>query len=390
MSGPRTEAIVVAAGRGERLGAPGGKAFVSLLGQPMLVHTLRAVEACPVVDEIVLVVPADRVTAAGDVIRAFRLTRVRELVPGGDERQDSVVRGLARVGDAEVVLVHDGARPLVRPEVITSVARAAAETGAASAGIPMRETVKTVEAGDAVRTEDRARFWIARTPQAFRTPLLREAHQRAAQDGFRGADDAVLVERLGRTVRMVEDSPTNIKITVPDDLRLAEAYLGGARAVTTRTGMGVDAHRLVPGRQLRLGGVEIPHLLGLAGHSDADVLLHAVMDALLGAAAMGDIGTHFPPGDPAYKDADSLGLLQRVGGMLAASGWTVAHLDAVVLAEAPRIAPHVPQMRQRIGAALGIDGAAVSIKATTTEGMGAVGRGEGITAYAVATVSRER
>lgn len=388
MSGPRTEAIVVAAGRGERLGASGGKAFVSLLGQPMLVHTLRAIEACALVEGIIVVVPRDRLSDAGTLIERSGFTRVREVVPGGAERQDSVAAGLVRVGDPEVVMVHDGARPLVQADVIAAVVRAAADSGAASAGIPMRETVKAVEAGEAVRTEDRAHLWIARTPQAFRTPLLREAHRRAAQDGFRGADDAVLVERLGRTVRMVEDSPANVKITVPDDLRLAEAYLGGARAVTTRTGMGVDAHRLVPGRALRLGGVEIAHPLGLAGYSDADVLLHAVMDALLGATGLGDIGTHFPPGDPAFKDADSLGLLRRVGGMLAASGWTVAHLDTVLLAEAPRIAPHVARMREAIAGALGIDAAAVSIKATTTEGMGAIGRGEGITAYAVATVSR--
>lgn len=387
MTQSATAAIVVAAGRGERLGAPAGKAFVPLLGRPMLVRTLRAVEACRLIDRIVAVVPPERVADVQALLRPHGLARVRAVVGGGAERQDSVAAGLAAVGEPEIVVVHDGARPLVRPEVIEAVARAAAEAGAASAGVPMRETVKAVEDGT-VRTVDRDTLWIARTPQAFRTTLLREAHRRAQADGFRGPDDAVLVERLGRPVRMVEDSPTNLKITVADDLRLAEAVLRGTASVTTQTGLGVDAHRFEPGRALRLGGIDIPSPRGLAGHSDADVLVHAVMDALLGAAGMGDIGTHFPPGDPAYRGADSLALLRQVGQMLAGVGWVVAHVDVAALAEAPMLAPHIPRMRRRIGDALGIASDAVNIKATTTEGMGAIGRGEGIAAYAIATITR--
>jgi len=383
------EAIVVAAGRGRRLRAPHGKAFVPLLGRPLLAHTLRAVGRCPAVARIIVVVPEDRLADGEGVVQSCDLHRPTAVVAGGDDRQASVAAGLARLGNPDVVVIHDGARPLVRPEVITEVIRAAASSGAASAGLPLRETVKSVRKGAATATVDRKALWIAHTPQAFRPALLREAHERAAADRFRGSDDAVLVERLGHPVRMVEDSPTNVKITVPDDLALAEFYLGGG-SMTVRTGIGMDAHRLVPGRPLRLGGVGIAHPLGLAGHSDADVLLHAVMDALLGAAGLGDIGTHFPPGAAAYKDADSGALLARVGAMLADAGWTVAYLDAVVLAEAPLLAPHIPRMRGRIGALLGIDSDAVSIKATTTEGLGAVGRGEGIAAYAVATVSRRR
>lgn len=389
MTDPSAAAIVVAAGRGERLGAPSGKAFVPLLGEPMVLHTLRAVEACSVIDGIVVVVPEGRVGAMEDLARRAGLSRVREIVPGGRERQDSVLEGLMRVGDPGVVVVHDGARPLVRPDVLADVTTAAAETGAASAGVPVRETVKAVEGDEAMSTVSRDSLWIAHTPQAFRTALLKEAHRRAREDGFRGQDDAVLVERLGHRVRMVEDSPTNLKITVPEDLRLAEAYLAQTTPIpTSRTGIGMDAHRFEMGRALRLGGVEIAAPRGLAGHSDADVLLHAIMDALLGGAALGDIGTHFPPGDPAYKDANSLALLARVREMLSAAGWSVAHVDVVVLAEAPRLAPYIPEMRTRIGRTLNVDGAAISIKATTTEGMGAIGRGEGIAAYAVATVSR--
>lgn len=395
MTGPTAAAIVVAAGRGERLGAPSGKAFVPLLGEPMVVHTLRAVEACARIDRIVVVVPAEGIDQMRGMARAAGLSRVGEIVPGGRERQDSVLQGLNQVSDEGLVVVHDGARPLVRPEVLAGVVNAANETGAASAGVPVRETVKAVQSGDATGTVDHESLWIAHTPQGFRAALLKKAHLRAREDGFRGSDDAVLVERLGHKVRMVEDSPTNLKITVPEDLRLAETLLGQTqisaainRRLVSRTGIGMDAHRFAVGRPLRLGGVDIPASRGLLGHSDADVLLHAIMDALLGGAGLGDIGTHFPPEDPAYKSIDSLKLLARVRDRLRAAGWDVAHVDAVVLAEAPKIAPYIEEMRSRIGRTLNVDAAAISIKATTTEGMGAIGRGEGIAAYAVATISR--
>lgn len=390
MTDPSAAAIVVAAGRGERLGAPFGKAFVPLLGEPMVLHTLRAVEACSLIDDIVVVVPAERIGAMEELARRAGLSRIREIVPGGRERQDSVLAGLMRVGDPGIVVVHDGARPLVRPDVLADVTRRAADTGAASAGVPVRETVKAVEGDEALGTVSRESLWIAHTPQAFRTTLLKEAHRRAREDGFRGQDDAVLVERLGHRVRMVEDSPTNLKITVPEDLRLAEAYLSQTKTAipTSRTGIGMDAHRFEMGRALRLGGVEIPAPRGLAGHSDADVLLHAIMDALLGGAGLGDIGTHFPPEDPQYRGINSLSLLAKVQAMLHWRGWSVEHVDAVVLAEAPRIAAYIPEMRAKIGRILHVEAEAISIKATTTEGMGAIGRGEGIAAYAVATVSR--
>lgn len=186
---------------------------------------------------------------------------------------------------------------------------------------------------------------------------------------------------------MVEDAAQNLKITTPADLEVAEMYLGRERALAVRTGIGYDAHRLILGRALRLGGVEIPSPRGLAGHSDADALTHAVMDALLGAAGLGDIGAHFPPGDPAYKDADSIELLRRVAGKVGAAGWRVVHVDSVVLAESPRLAPYLAAMQQRLAAAMGIEPSAISIKATTNEGMGAIGRGEGIAAHAVATLT---
>jgi len=384
MSDPHAGAVLVGAGRGERLGARMPKGLVPLGGVPMLARAVRALEAVPLVDVIVCVVAPGSEAVAAESLDKAGCERVRAVVPGGETRQASVAAGLAALGDPEIAVVHDAARPLVEPAVVSAVIRAAAEMGAASAGVPVRETVKRVADGRVAETLDRDTLWIARTPQAFHTALLRQAHAQAAADGFTGPDDAVLVERLGRPVRMVEDAPSNLKITVPDDLRLAEALLGGP---VTQAGFGFDTHRLEMGRRLRLGGVDIPSPRGLAGHSDADVLLHAMMDALLGACGLGDIGTHFPPTDPAYRGADSLGLLGRVADLLAAAGWRPAHLDATVIAEAPQLAPHIPEMRRRIAAALRVREAAVSIKATTAEGLGALGRGEGIAAYAVATVA---
>jgi len=384
MSPPQAAAVIVAAGRGERLGATIPKAFVAVAGVPMLLHAARRVALSPEVGRIVVVVGALDVDRARVLLMQHGVRNVTAVVPGGAHRQDSVFAGLSHLGEAPVAVVHDGARPLVPPDVVTAVIQAAAEAGAASAGLPVRETVKLVDGVDARQTLDRDRLWVAHTPQAFRTALLREAHHRAKAEGFYGTDDAVLVERLGYAVRMVEDSPRNLKVTVPADLDLAEAYAGQRQMV--RTGIGYDAHRLALGRLLRVGGVEIPWPRGLAGHSDADVLAHAIMDALLGAAGLGDLGRHFPPGDPAFRGADSIELLRRVTAMAAGAGWRVVHVDSTVLAEAPRLAPYIPQMQERLAAALGVDCSAVNIKATTTEGMGAIGRGEGIAAHAVATL----
>lgn len=385
-SGAQAAAVIVAAGRGERLGGALPKAFVAVAGVPMFLHAARRVASSPVVDRLVVVVGAPDVDRARAVLAAHGVQKVTSVVSGGAQRQDSVFAGLSHLGEAPIAVIHDGARPLVMPEVVTAVIRAAEEAGAASAGLPVRETIKRVNGAEASETLDRDRLWIAHTPQAFHTALLREAHLRAKADGFYGTDDAALVERLGRPVRMVEDSPRNLKVTVPADLELAEKYLGPQQVV--RTGIGYDAHRLVMGRPLRLGGVEIPWARGLAGHSDADVLVHAIIDALLGAAGLGDLGRHFPSSDPAHKDADSIELLRRVAAMAADNGWRVMHVDSTVLAEAPRLAPYVSRMQERLAGALGIDPSAVNVKATTTEGMGAVGRGEGIAAHAVATLTK--
>jgi 2-C-methyl-D-erythritol 4-phosphate cytidylyltransferase/2-C-methyl-D-erythritol 2,4-cyclodiphosphate synthase len=374
------------------MGTPDGKPFLTLAGTPVLVHTVRALEAAALVDRIIIVVQLRDIPRAQVQLAQARCAKIDAVVAGGEDRQASVFSGLSVVGETPIVAVHDGVRPLVRPSLIDAVIGVAGEFGAASAGIPIRQTVKLVEQGQVIETLDRTRLWAAHTPQAFRSDLLRQAHDRALTDGLRASDDAALVEYTGHPVRMVEDSPSNLKITVPEDLELAEAYLRATAhpEATLRTGLGFDAHRLVMGRRLVLGGVAIDSPRGLAGHSDADVLAHAVMDALLGAAGMGDIGMRFPPGDPHYRDADSIDLLRDVTAALQAEGWQIAHVDSTVLTEAPMLAPYVAQMRRRLAEAMGIDPGAVNVKATTMEGLGAIGRHEGIAAQAVATLIGNR
>ena len=379
-------AVIVAAGRGERLGGTLSKAFVPLAGVPMVVHAARGVAQSHAVDRIIVVVRGEDIDLARSLLTKHETPKVASVVAGGDHRQASVLAGLVHVGPAPVAVIHDGARPLVSPEVVTAVVMTASQTGAATAGLPLRETIKRVEGTTVAQTLDREQLWIARTPQAFRTDLLMQAHNRANAEGFVGTDDAVLVERLGQVVRVVEDTPQNLKVTVRSDRDLAEMYLRPGPLRVMRTGLGYDAHRLVPGRPLRLGGVEIPSPRGLLGHSDADVLAHAVMDALLGAAGLGDIGQHVPSTESAWKGVDSVELLRRVTAMVSAAGWQIVHVDSVVLAEAPRLAPYFASMRERLAAAMSVDPSSVSIKATTTEGLGAIGRHEGIAAHAVATL----
>ncbi|HEV2439044.1 MAG TPA: 2-C-methyl-D-erythritol 4-phosphate cytidylyltransferase [bacterium] len=385
----RVAAVVPAAGRGDRFGGRGPKALVPLRGRPLVEYALAALGAASAVETIVIAAPADAIDPIADVARRAAGAKLAAVVPGGPDRQASVALALAALPDGpEIVLVHDGARPLVPVSLITAVAAAAAEDGAATAALPVDETVKCGEDGWVRTTIDRAGLFRVQTPQAFQRALLETAHREAERTGFRATDDAALVERIGRPVRLVPGAPANVKITVPADLALAETLLRRDEPMpfAPRVGIGFDAHRLAPGRPLVLGGVTIPFARGLEGHSDADVIAHAVMDALLGAAGCGDIGRLFPPDDPAYRGADSMRLLGQVRALLAERGWRAAHIDVVVMAESPRLAPHTEAMRAAMAQALATDAARLSIKATTLEGLGAIGREEGIAAQAVASL----
>jgi len=377
-------ALIPAAGRGERFGRGTNKVFAEIAGKPILAHTLSVFEACQAVDEIIIVTGADEIEAAGSLVGRFGFAKVREIVPGGAQRQDSVANGLAKV-TRDVVAVHDAARPMVTCEIIERSIEEARRTGACIAAVPVIDTIKSASDGVVSGTVDRSSLYSVQTPQTFRTDLIRTAFERAYADGVYATDDAALVERIGQKVSIVAGSYDNIKITTPSDEALASMKLGGGEV---RTGMGYDVHALVEGRKLFLGGVKIEFEKGLQGHSDADVMLHAIADALLGAASMGDIGRHFPDTDPQYKGISSLKLLARTGEILSGEGWRIINIDATLVCQRPKIAPHVPAMIERIAGCLGIEPGRVSVKGTTTEGLGYAGRGEGIGCYAVASVGR--
>lgn len=384
----RIAAVVVAAGRGTRFGQS-DKVLVPLVGRPMLLWSLAALERTDAVGSVVIVAAPHNRDIIDRLVRGEAFAKVRLIVEGGERRQDSVAAGISSLPpETEVVLIHDAARPLAEPELFTRCALAASDSGAAIAATPVADTLKRVAADAVVETVDRTGLWSAQTPQAFRVDILRRAM--AANANQPVTDEARLCETAGIPVAIVPASQSNLKVTHPEDVAVAEALLCARRTTVptgpARTGIGYDAHRFAANRRLVLGGVAIDHDRGLAGHSDADVLLHAVADALLGAAALGDIGQHFPPTDERFRDADSQELLREVVRLVRAAGWAPSNVDATLIAEAPRIAPHVPLMRERIAAALGIATDAVGVKATTNEGMGAIGRGEGVAVLATATL----
>lgn len=393
-------AIIAAGGKGRRMRSVLPKQYLPLGDCPVIVHALRTFSGLDAVTEILLVVPGSEVARVqSDIVSGYGLSKVSRIVPGGRERQDSIRNGLAAVrADTDVVVIHDAVRPFATPGLIEAVIAGAARWGAVAPSVPVRDTVKSTRAGSWVdETLPRRRLRLVQTPQAFRLEVIRRAHERAAAEGFLGTDDAALVERLGRRVRLIPGSTRNIKITTPDDLELARRFLldgadrrteAGERAemMPERVGCGYDSHRLATGRRLVLGGVDIPHPLGLLGHSDGDALIHAVIDALLGAIGGGDIGRLFPDSDPAYRGVSSLVLLRKVGDLVRGKGFEIGHLDATVVLEKPRLADHVPAMIERLSTALGLAAGRINIKAKTNEGMGFVGRGEGVAVFAVAAV----
>ncbi len=385
-------AIIPAAGTGRRMGGSILKQYIMLGDKPVLAHTLSAFDRAESVDCIVLAVSLDeREYIEKEIVKRYGIKKPVTYTPGGRERQESVKNALEAIEDCDIVVVHDGVRPLVVPGVIEGAIQEARRYGAAVAGMPVKDTIKVVSpAGFAVNTPDRTRLWQIQTPQAFQLRLLKEAHKRAAEDGFLGTDDSSLVERLGHPVKLIEGGYGNIKITTPEDVDLAlymmKLYDEKQGDHDMRIGMGYDVHRLVEGRQLIIGGVDIPYEKGLLGHSDADVLIHAIMDALLGAAALGDIGKHFPDTDERYRGISSMSLLEHVYKLLKDRNYRVVNIDATIIAQRPKMLPHIPGMRERIASVLELDEDRVNIKATTTEGLGFTGRGEGIAAQAVVLI----
>ncbi len=415
-------AIIAAGGVGQRFGSAQPKQLLSVGGRPILERSVIAFASHPDVTDVIVALPQSLVDDPPAYLRsaeafaprgeAFALRGAGKpfrIVAGGDRRQDSVANAFAATdASSDIIVIHDAARPFASADLIARTIAAAAESGAAVAAVQSRDTVKECLGQDrrdgqqgrdgrlVKSTLPRETIYLAQTPQAFRRDVLKRALELGARDPFHATDEAALVERAGLPVRLVDGDATNIKITTPEDLTMAEAIAAAQSAIrhpqsamsgparTGRAGTGYDLHRLVEGRPLVLGGVTIPSRLGALGHSDADVVCHALTDAILGAASLGDIGRHFPDSDPTWKDANSLDLLRRVVQLVAERGFMVGNVDVTVILESPKIKDHVDAMRASVAAAMGIDVERVSIKGKTNEGVDAVGRGEAIAAHAIA------
>lgn len=411
----RVAVVIAAAGSGKRLGGQVPKQYLAIGGQPMIVKTVKVFESIRQVDDIFIVTNEAYLDHCQRLVTEYGLCKVASILSGGRERQDSVCRALAEIErkrpETDYVLIHDGARPFVSEAVVLGVVNAAAESGAAVPCVPLKDSLRYVgvegtgssELSGGVdrldgaenssdtekpagadrlermksRSVDRSRYFSVQTPQGFRKDYLIEACQKAMQRGYYGTDDASIAEWAGYQVKLVAGDYRNIKITTKEDLPME-----------TRVGTGFDVHRFEKGRDLVLGGVKIPYEQGLLGHSDADVLVHALMDALLGAAALGDIGRHFPDTDEQYRGISSLVLLSRVAGLLRENLYSIGNVDVTVIAQAPKLAPYIDEMRGNLARVLKLEMGRINIKATTTERLGFTGRKEGIAAEAVCSVYR--
>ncbi|MBC9209488.1 bifunctional 2-C-methyl-D-erythritol 4-phosphate cytidylyltransferase/2-C-methyl-D-erythritol 2,4-cyclodiphosphate synthase [Roseomonas aerophila] len=376
----RVIALLMAAGSGSRFGAAEPKQFLPLLGRPILRHAAEALLADGAVEALLPVV------APGQAARVLAMLEGLPCLPaveGGASRQESVRAGLEALAEQapDAVLVHDAARPILPPGCIPALLAALEAHPGAIPAQPVTDTLKAGQDGTILRTVPRAGLYRAQTPQAFRFAALLDAHRAATDEA---TDDASLLEEAGLTVALLPGSENNLKVTYPEDLARTEAAL--LPRFLPAMGTGFDVHRLVEGRPLILCGLTIPHDKGLDGHSDADVGLHALCDAIYGALAEGDIGRHFPPSEAEWKDADSARFLRHAAGRVAARGGIITHADVTLICERPKIGPHADAMRARLAELMSIPVARVSVKATTTERLGFTGRGEGIAAQAAATL----
>ena len=377
------DAVIVAAGEGKRSGLHMPKQFYVVDGMPIVCHTIGRFLESPSIRTVVVALPQQGFGEYAELVRSYVKSEKVQFVPGGETRMKSVYNGLchlSRIEHEEIVCIHDAVRMFVTEEIITESIACAEQFGAALTAIPVVDTIKQVRDDTVCNTLNRSELYAAQTPQTFRLSLILQAYERAIASGAECTDDCAAAELIGVYAHICKGSPGNIKLTNPED------FMFEAKKHSMRTGIGYDIHRLAENRDLILGGVKIPFALGLLGHSDADVLLHAVSDALLGAAALGDIGALFPDTDPQYAGADSLQLLSLVAQELQDAGYRIMNIDATVLAQAPKLKPYIPDMRQNIAKACGVTPDDVSVKATTEEGLGFTGSREGIAAHAVCLI----
>ena len=379
--------VLVAAGKGTRSGLEMNKVFFRWRGRSVLSRCIDALAASDAYEGIVLVLSGDDMPLYRELTaEEGAQPLVRAVVSGGETRRDSVFNGLRAVPeDAELVSVHDAARPFVTPEIIRATLDDAAKYGSGVISTPVVDTIKLIDpATGRVTTPDRSSLRAVQTPQSFNFRMLLDAHLRAKEENLPVTDDAMVFEHVYGSVRLSEapGARENVKLTNPKDF-------AGLRGNAVRIGSGYDAHRLKEGRKLVLCGVEVPHDRGLDGHSDADVAVHALMDAILGALGEGDIGRHFPDSDPRYKGISSMLLLEHVMGIVRAKGYCVCNADVTIVAQKPKLAPYIEQMRNNVAAAMGVEIDCANVKATTTERMGFEGEEIGISAQAVALLQRE-
>ncbi|MBR5496168.1 MAG: 2-C-methyl-D-erythritol 2,4-cyclodiphosphate synthase [Oscillospiraceae bacterium] len=365
------------------------KQFVTLCGMPVIEHSIRAFSKRADVNEIVAVTSAESIDDIKVIAEKYKTIKPITVVPGGATRQESVACGVdALKFESKLVAIHDGARPLIDDKSISRVFEKAYETGAATVGVAVKDTIKKAQDGVITQTPDRSKLYITQTPQVFCLSLYKEAMQKAKLQGKDYTDDCQLIENCAKKVSMVEGDYRNIKITTPEDIEIAKAFLGQKESFM-RIGHGYDVHKFAPNRKLILAGVEINSELGLLGHSDADVLAHAIMDSILGAMGQGDIGKHFPDTDEQFKGADSMKLMAHVIKIADKLGYCVQNIDATVVAQAPKLAPYIEQMAQNIANVCMIDRSFVNVKATTEEGLGFTGRKEGISAHCVCIIKQK-
>ncbi len=383
-------AIIPAAGIGSRMKLNQPKQFHPLAGTPILIHTLRPFLINDHIRQVMVVVSARRISMVQALLADYFRGREREkikVVAGGKRRQDSVRAGLEAIDPGvDIVLVHDGARPLVSETIIENCCRAIFRDGAAIVAVPVKDTLKKSDGNQKVAaTVDRRNLYHAQTPQGARLPLLRKAFELLGDCDV--TDESALLELAGIPVTLVEGAESNLKITRPEDIFLAERIMKKQDSIAMRIGHGFDAHRFAADRQLVLGGIKIPHEQGLAGHSDADVLTHALCDAILGAIGAGDIGYHFPDSDRKFKNIRSIFLLEKVMKLACDRSFTLVNADITVVCQAPKLAPFIEEMKHMIAVSCNVGKEAVNIKATTTEKMGFTGRKEGISCHAVVLLS---
>jgi 2-C-methyl-D-erythritol 4-phosphate cytidylyltransferase/2-C-methyl-D-erythritol 2,4-cyclodiphosphate synthase len=381
-------AIVLAGGSGNRMGTEIPKVLLPLNGMPALIHSLKIFNSSNEIDGIVLVCPEDKKNQYAALAAEYKIDKLTEIAHGGTERTDSVYNGLCSVNDCSYILIHDGARPMLREKYIDALLKKCKTKKSAIAANPVVNTIKKVDDDQITGTVDRTNLWEVYTPQCFEYDFIKKAYDYVIKNSITITDDASALEAIGEKVYVVDIKNRDFKLTTPSDIKLVEKLIMENNEM--RVGLGFDVHRFAQNRRMVLGGVEIPYKLGLLGHSDADVLTHAIMDAVLGAAGLPDIGQLFPDSSEEFKDIYSVTLLKKVMVKVIDCGFRVNNIDAVIACEAPKIAPYREKMIKCLSGALLCSEDRINIKGTTTEQLGFEGRGEGISTRCIASLIKTK